>query len=562
MLAAMKGIPTTFWGKLERDDAGAVTGWHPLLAHCADVAACAEAILEHTLIRRRLAALGGREDLEAADVARLSALAALHDIGKFNLGFQRKGDAEPRDTAGHVSEVLFLFGSEYPEEERLLTALPTEEILSWAPDGAACQLLTASIGHHGRPVAWGHASGLSSIDSTLWKAQRGLDPLAGIASLTACTRVWFPLAFSEGRDPLPATPAFQHGFAGLVMLADWLGSDRHAELFPFADDLGDRMPFARGRARRAVEQMGLATHGARSALGAERPGFDRVSPHPPRDAQAKTMILPDDTCGSLTVLESETGSGKTEAALVRFVRLFHAGLVDGMTFALPTRTAATQLHRRVVDAMKLAFPSDATRPVVVLAVPGYLQFDDVTGRRLPGFEVLWNDDKHAATRHRGWAAEQPKRFLAGCVVVGTIDQVLLSSLRVGHAHLRATSLLRHLLVVDEVHASDAYMNRILEEVLAFHLDAGGHAFLMSATLGASVRRDQSSAGIGRPRPPCNRQEAGDGRQPEHAPIRAGARHRRGSEGHQGADGRSDGRLRELASGLSFSGLRSRSAVRH
>jgi len=208
------------------------------------------------------------------------------------------------------------------------------------------------------------------------------------------------------------------------------------------------------------------------------------------------MSLDRPEAGGITILESETGSGKTEAALGRFVQLFHAGLVDGMVFALPTRTAATQIHRRVVQSIERAFPDPSLRPPVVLAVPGYLQVDDVTGKRLPGFDVQWTDDPIAQRRHRGWAAEQPKRYLAGAVVVGTIDQVLLSSLRVGHAHLRATALLRQLLVVDEVHASDAYMNRILEEVLRFHVAAGGHAFLMSATLGTYVRQRLERAALG------------------------------------------------------------------
>src|SRR4051812_43710213 len=107
----MRGRPTTFWGKLEQDDARVVTEWHPLAAHCADVAACTRALLDQTLLRRRLAGLADRDDLDEVDVARLSVLAALHDIGKFNQGFQRKGDAKPRDPAGHVAEVLALFGS-------------------------------------------------------------------------------------------------------------------------------------------------------------------------------------------------------------------------------------------------------------------------------------------------------------------------------------------------------------------------------------------------------------------------------------------------------------------
>jgi CRISPR-associated endonuclease/helicase Cas3 len=69
---------------------------------------------------------------------------------------------------------------------------------------------------------------------------------------------------------------------------------------------------------------------------------------------------------------------------------------------------------------------------------------------------------------------------------------------VGHAHMRATALLRHLLVVDEVHASDSYMTRILEAVLGHHLAAGGQALLMSATLGAAARYRLQAAGASRP----------------------------------------------------------------
>jgi CRISPR-associated endonuclease/helicase Cas3 len=487
----VKGAPTTFWGKLERDKTEVVTEWHPLLAHCADVAACADALLRQTLLRRRLATLAGREDLDGVDVARLSAIAALHDIGKFNLGFQRKGDAVPRNPAGHVAEVLALLCSGCAEEKRLLDALPRADLDGWCKDGGAVELLVAAVGHHGRPVRCGEVS----PDPSLWKVAGALDPFAGVAALSAAVRSWFPAAFGPSRANLPDTPAFQHGFAGLVMLADWLGSDR--AFFRFADDLDDRMPFARDKAIEAVRATGLDTHGPRASLGDSLPGFDRVSTYPPYEAQAKTMALSRPPGGGLTILESETGSGKTEAALGRFVQLFHAGLVDGMVFALPTRTAATQLHRRVVEAMKLAFPDEASRPPVVLAVPGYLRVDDDCGQRLPEFKVLWNDNDKERARHRGWAAENPKRYLAGAVAVGTIDQVLLSSLRVGHAHLRATALLRQLLVVDEVHASDAYMNRILEEVLRFHLAAGGHAFLMSATLGTDVRRRLERAALGR-----------------------------------------------------------------
>jgi CRISPR-associated endonuclease/helicase Cas3 len=468
----LHGTPNTFWGKLRRDGTGTrVLEWHPLVDHCADVAGVLESLLGLPLWRERLMRLAGQQ-LSDVSRARLCVLAALHDIGKLNIGFQAKGRPELGTTAGHVTEALgALFR---PEIFSCLT-----ELSAWG--GGVTDLLVTAICHHGRPY---NATVADSAWQTAWWTPRsGLDPRAGAETLLSRCRIWFPKAFEADGPPLPDTPAFAHAFAGLVMLADWMGSD--TSFFPFSEsDDDDRMVFARAKAKEALVGMALDFPLVSRTDSSNRDPFTRVSPegYRARSAQAAIVGLPLDHHGSITILEAETGSGKTEAVLARFVSLFEAGLVDGLYFALPTRSAATQMHRRVHEAVQRAF---ASPPVVILAVPGYLRVDEVEGRRLPPFEVLWPDEDRF--RFRAWAAEAPKRFLAGCVVVGTIDQVLLSSLMVGHAHLRATALLRHLLVVDEVHASDAYMARILEDVLARHWAAGGHAILLSATLGSEAR---------------------------------------------------------------------------
>lgn len=478
----MNGEPLGFWGKLQKEDER-IVAWHPLADHCADVAACAAALLHRTLLRRRLARLAGLDDLSSGQVARLCVLAALHDVGKFNLGFQNKAQAHPRFICGHVQEVAALINAHHlPEHDQFAESICSDQLVDWVDEQELCPLLIASISHHGKPISLKEGS----HQEIRWRPAAGLDPFVGIRTLTGRALRWFPEALATGTTPLPNITAFQHGFSGLVMLADWLGSDTH--FFPYScPGGGDRIDFARRQAEAILATMGLDAAPARAALGEPAPDFDRISSHPPREMQTRTLHLPCDRQGSLTVLEAETGSGKTEAALARYLRLLHAGFVDGMYFALPTRTAATQIHDRVQQAIRRAFPDERVRPPVVLAVPGYIQVDDHTARRLPGFEVLWNDDPRSIYRTRGWAAEHPKRYLAGAVVVGTIDQALLSTIMVGHAHLRATALLRQLLVVDEVHASDTYMTRLLEEVMKNHLAAGGHALLMSATLGSVVR---------------------------------------------------------------------------
>lgn len=465
----LRSEPTTFWGKLVRTEDGAPCQWHPLFDHCADVGAVTEALLRLPVWRRRLTRLAGTA-LGDAGWARLCVLASLHDLGKLNIGFQAKGRDDLGVTAGHVQEAVaaLIHGDVFSG---------MAELSNWGE--GITPLLIAAICHHGRPHNVDSVG--ASWQASWWKPRAGLDPRTGAIELLQRCRAWFPSAF-DTTDPLPNAPQLAHAFAGVVMLADWLGSD--TRFFPFSETPEDRMPFARSAARNAIAAMAVEVSSTARSDSAGRDPFTRVAPpgYRPRAAQRAVLGLPSGESGSITILEAETGSGKTEAALGRFVELFEMGLVDGLYFALPTRSAATQIHQRVLAAAQQAF---AAPPAVVLAVPGYLRVDDAEGHRLAPFKVLWPDQERF--RFRAWAAESAKRYLVGCIVVGTVDQVLLSSLMVGHAHLRAAALLRHLLVIDEVHASDAYMARILRHALARHVSAGGHALLLSATLGSEAR---------------------------------------------------------------------------
>ena len=486
------------WAKSDRQDHQSI---HLLEYHLADVAACFEALLKQPTIRKRLARSGGRDDLDEITVARLCVFAALHDIGKANVGFQaqiwRAEDLPPNrkrpPRMGHdVVLMPVLEDKDRETADWFFDALNAVELMEWDNDEGitASGLFIATLSHHGTPL---NRFANIMANPAAWRPFGALDPRQCVRRIVELVREWYPDAYTSGALPLPSAPAFQHMFLGLCTLADWLGSDE--QLFAYRNRPQDRyIDSARARARNAVAEIGLDIGAQRNALR-ELPDFGALfdidgRPNPMQEAVAD---LPLDQ--PLLIIESETGSGKTEAALWRFARMYKAGLVDGLYFALPTRSAAKQIHDRVTSFVGRMFPEEH-RPETVLAVPGYLRAGGMEGRRLPHFKVWWDDQHSAADSviRRRWAAESAKRYLAAQVAVGTVDQAMMAALTVRHAHLRAACLARNLLVVDEVHASDQYMRVILERLLEAHVGGGGYACLMSATLGSSARRRLSSPG--------------------------------------------------------------------
>src|SRR5271155_383291 len=142
----------SFWGKAH--PAGPVgIPWHPAAYHCLDVAAVCERLLK---IRPHLAqALAAQAGAERPDAARLLVrLTALHDIGKFSIGFQAKVPALfPADLG--ALPTLVPTGDHTRIGHHLLWTACAPEVSALAPaidSWAWGALLPAVVGHHGRPV--------------------------------------------------------------------------------------------------------------------------------------------------------------------------------------------------------------------------------------------------------------------------------------------------------------------------------------------------------------------------------------------------------------------------
>lgn len=408
------------WGKFQ-----APNTYHRLEHHCADVAACFEALIRDPVLHERFRRASSADDFSVTTAARLTVLAFLHDFGKLNTGFQfqvrdrKEFPGAPRKS-GHIGEAWLA-----PNE--IYTTLGLFEILeSWGD--AVDSLLCAALSHHGRPARRPTRTGDGPPE--IWKPFAGYDPSSAATLLRERSRAWFPQAFREGPD-LPDAPALAHLFAGTVALADQIGSNE--DYFKFVSR-PDRHYIDRTRdvAARAVEQLGFhrADRPRHAAPANVRTLFEYQEPRPPQSAVTKAPLN-----SPLLILESETGSGKTEAAVLRFAALWRRGLVDGLYFAVPTRAAAKQLHNRIRRGLARLFPQ-SQQVETVLAVPGYLVAGDADGRRVGRFEVFWEDEPDEAVRRARWSAESARKFLSATAAVGTVDQALLGGLKVKWAHFR------------------------------------------------------------------------------------------------------------------------------
>ncbi|MFJ6620070.1 CRISPR-associated helicase Cas3' [Kitasatospora sp. NPDC091335] len=183
----------------------------------------------------------------------------------------------------------------------------------------------------------------------------------------------------------------------------------------------------------------------------------------------------------LLVLMWPTGSGKTEGGL--WSARWMGGPRMGVHLALPSVATTDSVYWRVWRWARRALA--ASSPVTLA--------HSRAGRSGQG-AVLSHDDG------KGVALEAAPEFLQGRgrpvlagVTVSTIDQVLLAGLRIRHNVLRIGGLTRKVLVVDECHAYDPYMQSLLRTVLAWWGALGVPVVLMSATLPRSVARSLAAA---------------------------------------------------------------------
>lgn len=460
-----------YWGK-------ARGGWHPLAYHEADVAACALAIAEARpwMLEWIAERLGHDHGWSAEAVCRMVAVFAYtHDVGKHALGFQVQAEDAYRactegpvpagvvpargplrhDALGLLAWIHGLPGAPSLTEAVLGAALDEWDLEAWEP------MASAAFGHHGHPTC------AEGEGSTFPGAMRRDDLVAACAS---CARFHEVVgSFPPTVDPVGAR-AVSIPLAGLLQVADWMGSDR--DLFDYSPPdrgLRDYWEHALGVARRAVAGRGLVPVPPAPWKGAE----PIVAPHPPSPMQKAVAEIALDG-PFLAILEDTMGSGKTEAALILAARAMAEGLAHGVFVGLPTTATADGQAARQVVLRKALFADGGPPPSLTVA----------HGRSDPR---RWPLDPNGAPLSGSWIADERRLRLLADLAVGTVDQALLGVMATEFSAVRRFALMGKVLVIDEVHAYDAYTLRLVEDLVREHAALGGSVVLLSATLTAAAK---------------------------------------------------------------------------
>lgn len=409
--------------------------------HCLNVGCVAEAVLAllppqlHKLIPPAAATL-----------------AALHDVGKLSPGFQVKCEAwlaqhGLRDRA--LKEGWSFRESDHAKISQFTVQmlLPSSQLHRWA----------AVVGaHHGR------IKGERVEVREPWEEQR--------------LRLGAELTTEFG--PLPDQPpddAIIWFVAGLITIADWIGSDeRH-----FPQDARWNMLERRKRAR-----VALATINWRSVDARKLTGFGDLFPE---IAQANSLQTTTEEAvrePGTYVIEGPMGYGKTEAALWAAYELIASGKATGLYFALPTQVTSNRIHLRLKPFVdRISADPEAVR----LAHSASWLVETEPQAKLNPASLDAEAQEHVRAG-RSWFASA-KRALLARFGVGTIDQALLGIVAAKHFFVRQFGLAGKVVILDEVHAYDLYTSTLIGALVKRLRELQCTVIILSATLTEKRRRE-------------------------------------------------------------------------
>lgn len=475
MTETLSGTARALWAKLSRQN----DDWLPLYVHMSDSAEMAQLLWLHWLpdgVKRLFIKLTPKAD------ALFVFLAAAHDLGKASPVFQ--------GLLNNKSAAILI-------ENRLKDANlpPLPSMIAKCPYSHAhiSQLIIMQNklprhlgiilgGHHGMPPSPAAIENLESYpthtgrNNQAWvNVQNELFEyalkLSGLSTAELCN--------------IKPNAELQMLLTGLVIMVDWLVSD--ADKFPYigpGENCTAQSSFQRANAAwenleysHCWEPLDEDTLG-KYDLYEERFGLD---PRPNQQITAAKAL--EITTPGIVILEAPMGEGKTESALV-MAEIFAAKTGrSGVFFTLPTQATSNGIFPRMLKWIE-ALETDGIHSITL--AHGKAMFNEL-------YQGLWPQNKPSESYNENsvcineWFYGRKKGLLAD-FAVGTIDQLLMAGLKQRHLALRHLGLANKVVIIDECHAYDAYMNSYLYKALNWLGKMQVPVIVLSATLPGHTRQ--------------------------------------------------------------------------
>lgn len=486
----------SIWGKTDpqSDD------WLRLSRHLEDSAAVAGALWDHWLPPSVKGVISdGLPERDTDGRILLTWLAGVHDIGKATPGFAVKARNAPG--FAHLLDGMAVHGLTCPPHTfRSSEKLPPHcrlgqfVLTRWLGDrygivGPVAQALAIPVGaHHGTPP---NAKDLNDLRGSQWTGERErpwhLAQSEILDGMARRTRAGERLQAWSQRPPSPTAQAM---LCAAVVVADWLASD--IVRFPYVKrtSMDERIQDADLGSDLLGPWLPRATDESAEETFARR--FPQLARHGLRPVQrAVHDIVKQIDVPALIVLEAPMGVGKTEAALMAAEQLAAKFGCGGVFIGLPTMATSNAMFSRVLDWTR-RLESDVPASIFLAHGKARLneEYDVVTraSTRVHGLNAAEGDAGSETAVVTSWLQGRRKGVLAN-MVIGTIDQALFGALKSRHLPLRHLALAGKVVIIDEVHAADAYMRRYLVRVLEWLAAYGTPVVLMSATLPPAQRRE-------------------------------------------------------------------------
>lgn len=482
----MQWSPTTnsIWGKLEPDG----SGWMPLPRHLEHAAHTAGQVWDEFVprsLKRHLVDITGLSETDVRDL--LQFYAGVHDVGKASPTFS----CQAPPTSSSILDRMRDYGMETP----LPRTVPhiRHEVVSqisvsqWLTERGVPARIAHSWscvvgGHHGRnPSPSQVKEAMQSPDAVgtgVWAVAR-TEMISGMAALTGVTDRLPQWATTR----LPVTA--QTLFTGLVVVADWMASDQAR--FPYSDEASTAIRALEAFNSLAIPRPWGALSDSPDADDLLQVRFPHLAGQSARPLQ-QSLVDAARQCPTppLLIVEGPMGIGKTEAAMLAAEVLAARFGQGGVFFGLPTMATANPMFTRTLAWLSNTLGEDDAS--VALAHGKAALNDDFSGliSQLWRGHVYDEDDPAGHALVNGWLRGRRRSGLAS-FVVGTIDQALFAGLKAKYVVLRHLGLAGKVVVIDEVHAADAYMRTYLKRVLTWLAAYGTPVILMSATLPPAQR---------------------------------------------------------------------------